>query len=83
MRQELPPITLPTLADTYNFYVGMPVALTWKNGQLVPMTKWARRWQRVKNILLRPFRRRLVVTAIDRDAGVITITDQSRFWERL
>lgn len=83
MRQELPPVTLPTIVDTYNFRVGMPISLTWKNGQLVPMTKRARFWRRLKNLLLRPFRRRLVVTAIDSDTGEITITDQSRFYQRL
>lgn len=83
MRKELPTITLVSKNDTCNFYVGIPIALTWKRGQLVPMTKWERRFARVKNFLLRPFRRKFTVTAIDRDAGVITVSDTSRFWQRL
>ena len=83
MREELPPITLASIHDTYNFKIGMPIALTRKSGQLVPMTKWERRFSRVKNFLLRPFRRKLTVTAIDRDAGRITVSDTSRFWQRL
>ena len=83
MREELPPITLASIHDIHCFRIGMPIALTWKSGQLVPMTKWERRVQLVKNVLLRPFRRKLTITAIDRDAGVITVSDTSRFWQRL
>lgn len=81
--KDLPPITLLDTRDTHNFTLGMPIALGWSNGQLVPLTKWQRRWQRVKNFVLRPFRRKLVVTSIDRDAGVITVGEKPAPWRFL
>jgi hypothetical protein len=78
--KDLPSITLASKTDTYNFRVGDPIAL---DNNFRPLTKWQRRWQRVKNFVLRPFRVKLVVTSIDRDAGVITVGEKPAPWRFL
>ena len=75
--------TLANRVDAYNFYPKMPVAL---DDNFQPLSKWRARWQRVKNFVLRPFRRKYVVTNVDVAAGVITVGDvdeKPAFWRFL
>lgn len=68
--------TLANRVDAYNFYPKMPIAL---DENFRPLTKW----QRAKNFVLRPFRRKYVVTNVDVTAGVITVGEKPAPWRFL
>jgi hypothetical protein len=78
-------ITLQTVTDTYNFRIGMPVEMVWPSDALQP--RRATRWERIRGrvaqrlrSMTRWFRPRTVCSAIDRDAGSITMAEERWSW---
>lgn len=90
VRRDPQIVTLADARETWHFVVGMPVefALVWRGAppvivayRRVPEWKLAAKslWRR----LTRPFRRVVVVTAVDHETGTITVADERRWWRFL
>ena len=74
--------TFASRIDVYNFKRGMPIAWSAERGYHIPSRR-ARFAAAIKNSVLRPLRRKYVVTSIDAEAGVITVGEKPAFWRFL
>lgn len=71
-------ITLADCRDTYNFTQGMPLVLD-RHG-VFRTTRW---YDRVWAKLTAPFRRRVIVAAVDVDTGTITVAEDPKWYRFL
>ncbi len=80
-------MTLTDARDAYSFHVGMPVHtfVVGEHGGLVPATRRqrARLWIRDRWLgATRWFRPRTVISAVDRQAGSVSLVDERWSWRR-